>query len=298
MAILLTIILAICSGCAASQSTHYDTRKFFLTEQDVQKHGKKTWFDHVVEVDPGSMNFQVAKDYVENPPARIAVLPFVDHGSAQYVVDRIRLSHRNERQRDEWAWTYANRLRKSVTGQLAEREFEIVPLVEVDEALKDHGIDNWQELQAVPAERLGEWLGADTVVYGDVLHYEGFYALLVSGWQVSAHVRMVSAHDGHEIFGGTDTRDAVDIQPAFDPIDIGINSALTLLELRDVTLARAEDEVAREIILRLPISERNVAKLQLAAFERSGKFTAPTDSPAVSAAPATTIIAGWVPDAY
>jgi hypothetical protein len=42
--------------------------------------------------------------------------------------------------------------------------------------------------------------------------------------------------------------------PAFDPIDIAINSGLTLLELRDVTLARAED--AREIVLRIPRSER------------------------------------------
>ena len=44
-------------------------------------------------------------------------------------------------------------------------------------------------------------------------------------------------------------------------MDIAINSALTLLQLRDVNLARAEDEVGREIALRLPIAERNVATL-------------------------------------
>jgi len=35
-----------------------------------------------------------------------------------------------------------------------------------------------------------------------------------------------------------------------------LNSALSLLELRDVTLARAELEAAREIVLRIPRSER------------------------------------------
>jgi len=45
-------------------------------------------------------------------------------------------------------------------------------------------------------------------------------------------------------------------------MDIGINSALTLLHLRDINLARAEEEVGREIALRLPIAERNVATLR------------------------------------
>ena len=39
-------------------------------------------------------------------------------------------------------------------------------------------------------------------------------------------------------------------------MDIAINSAFTLLQLRDIVLARAEDESAREIILRIPRSQR------------------------------------------
>ena len=264
MKTVLILVVLLCSGCAASRAAHYDTRPFYLTEQDVETHGKKTWFDHVVEVDPGRIKFQLAKDYQDDPPIRIAVLPFVDRGSAQYVVDKIALSRRDKVEREEWAWTYANRLRKNVTGQIAEREFEVVPLPAVDAILQDHGIDNWKELQQVPPEQLGQWLGADTVVYGEVLRYEAFYALLVSGWRVGAEVHMVSTRDGHQIFGSSDTRNAVDLLPAFDPIDIGINSGLALLELRDVTLARAEDEVAREIVLRIPTAQRNVNKLELA----------------------------------
>jgi hypothetical protein len=39
-------------------------------------------------------------------------------------------------------------------------------------------------------------------------------------------------------------------------MDIAINSFLTLLQLRDVVLARAEEEDTREIVLRLPRSEK------------------------------------------
>jgi hypothetical protein len=102
-----------------------------------------------------------------------------------------------------------------------------------------------------------------------VLHYEAYYALLVSGWNVGVRVRMVSTRDGHELFSATDKRFSVDLQPAFDPMAIAINSGLSLLELRDVTLARAEDEVSREIAFRIPVSSRAIADLQEAARDRA-----------------------------
>ena len=57
-----------------------------------------------------------------------------------------------------------------------------------------------------------------------------------------------------------------------DPIDIGINSVLNLLELRDITLARAENEVGREIVLRLPVAERNVSDFKTEAVEGEGSL--------------------------
>jgi hypothetical protein len=41
------------------------------------------------------------------------------------------------------AWTHANRVRRSVSSEIEEREFEIVPLVAVDAMLADRGIDDW-----------------------------------------------------------------------------------------------------------------------------------------------------------
>jgi|ERR1700730_8091800 hypothetical protein len=74
---LLTVMLL--AGCSAT--TEYQTRPFFQTEQNVEHHGRKSWFDHLVEVDPGRAGVQLAADYDRNPPERIAVLPFVDLGS-------------------------------------------------------------------------------------------------------------------------------------------------------------------------------------------------------------------------
>jgi hypothetical protein len=256
------------SGCSAATS-QYQTRPFFLSEEDTATHGRKSWFDRIIETDPGVSDDVVAADYQEQPPRRIAVLPFVDHGNGDYMVDKISLSFRKtDEELDRSAWTHANRVRRSVSGEIGGREFEIVPLVAIDAVLADKKIDDWDKLIAVNPEQLGRWLDADAVVYGEILNYEAYWAGLISVWRVSARVRMVSTRDGHEIFTADSHRYSVDLSPAIDPVDIAINSVETLIDLRDLRLARAEYEVGREIVMRLPIASHNIAQLQNTAVEK------------------------------
>jgi hypothetical protein len=256
------------AGCA-STSEHYQSRPFFLVEEDTATHGRKSWFDRIIETDPGLTDFKLAADYQEHPPRRIAVLPFVDHGNGEYTIDKISLSFRkSEEQLDRAAWTHANRVRRSVSGEIGGREFEIIPLVAVDAVLADRRIDDWHKLVTISPEELGRLVDADAVVYGEILDYEAYWAGLLSVWRVTARVRMVATSDGHEIFSADSHRYSVDLAPAIDPIDIGINSVQTLVDLRDLRLARAEYEVGREIVMRLPTAQRNVALLQKDAVEK------------------------------
>jgi hypothetical protein len=122
--------------------------------------------------------------------------------------------------------------------------------------MKEHRIYDATSLARISPQALGQLLGVDAVVYGEVTHYEAYYLALVSAYQVGVSIRIVSTHDGRELFTAEGSRYDVDVAPAFDPVDIAINSAFTLLQLRDIVLARAEDESAREIILRIPRSQR------------------------------------------
>jgi hypothetical protein len=248
------------SGCASTK-TNYDDRTFFRDEQGLETHGRKTWFDHLVELDPGALKMHLAADYDQAAPEKIAVLPFSDRGSAQYVVNRIPLTHRTDGEQAEWAWTDANRMRRAVNGYLASREFVEANIIQVDEILREHGIDTEKKLDQIPPQTLGKWLGVDAVVYGDVLHYDAYYAFLVSAWQVGVDLRMVSTYTGEELFSADGSRYDVNFSPAFDPVDIAINSGISLLQLRDVELARAEEEDAREIVLRIPRSEKLKSEL-------------------------------------
>jgi hypothetical protein len=250
---LLLCTVLIFTGCATHQ---YEDRPFFQQEYATTTHGRKTLLDRIVETDPGGIHVDIAPQYNSDPPERIAVLPFGDLGSANFVVDKIALTHRDQQQRYNWAWTDSQRLRRAMQGYLAEREFVMANLIGVDAVLKQHGIDSLAELDAVPPQQLGQWLGVDAVIYGNVLHYEGYYLFLVAAWQVGIEARMVSTHTGETLIHATGSRWDDQVLPAIDVMDIAINSGENILQLRDINLARAEEEACREIVIRIPPSTK------------------------------------------
>lgn len=238
---------------------------FFQTEYRVEAHGRKTLFDHIVELDPGAFNVEVAADYLKHPPARIAILPFADVGNANFVVDKISLTFRNEEERRNWAWTDAQRLRRALDGYLSQREFLLVNLKGIDAVLRARGINTPQRLSRLSPAELGKWFGVDAVVYGTVKNYEAYYFGLIAAWRVRVDVKMVSTHTGENLIEATGSRYDTNLLIALTLEDIAISSAENLLQLRDINLARSEEEACREIVHRIPVSPELEAHLEQAA---------------------------------
>jgi hypothetical protein len=258
------LVSSLLTGCA---SNSYESRPFFQHEYAAESHGQKNILDRIVETDPGDFKVETSPLYLKDPPERIAVLPFADIGSANFVVDKIALTHRSKIERANWAWTDSQRLRRSLDGYLAQREFIVIPLDGVDAVLRARSIDTPAKLYQTPPEELGRLLGVDAVVYGTVMHYEAYYFLLVAGWQVGVEVRMVSTHGGQNLVRATGSRYAVQVMPALSVQDIVINSAENVLQLRDIILARAEEETCREIVHRVPVSQRLKARIEQRALD-------------------------------
>jgi hypothetical protein len=279
LSIVSTVSLA---GCAARNPEAGEDRPFFQQEQATETHGRKNWFDHLIEVDPGQLKVEMASDYQDHAPAVLAVLPFCDKGSANFTVDKIPITFRNTEEQDHWSWTDAQRLRRAVTGYLSQREFTVMSPIAVDAVLKRQGLDTMRKLRGANPIELGRLLGADAVVYGEVDNYEGFYFGLLSAYQVSISTSMVSTHDGETLMSQTGGRYSVDLSPALSPQDAIINSVMTLLEFRDVTLARAEDEVSRELVLRIPVSDKLEQQVAANAIRHANEIeTEESDASAV-----------------
>ena len=89
------LLLALLGGCASTQHQQPQSRPFFLTEEEVATHGRKTWFDRLIETDPGGVSVEIAGDYQNRPPRKIAVLPFVDEGKGSYLVPYAAITQRD-----------------------------------------------------------------------------------------------------------------------------------------------------------------------------------------------------------
>jgi hypothetical protein len=69
--------------------------------------------------------------------------------------------------------------------------------------------------------------------------------------------------------------------PALSVQDIVINSAENGLQLRDIILARAEEETCREIVHRIPISQELKARIEQRALDNAEEaHPVPRTSPA------------------
>ena len=65
---------------------------------------------------------------------------------------------------------------------------------------------------------------------------------------------MVSTKDGATLVEAQGSRYDTSLMVALSPVDILINSAENVLQLRDINLARSEEETCREIVHRIPVS--------------------------------------------
>ncbi|CAI9085348.1 hypothetical protein A7K73_02915 [Candidatus Methylacidiphilum fumarolicum] len=238
-------------GCSGIR-TPPEEQKLFLKEPSISNHGRKTLYDHVVDIDPGRIKSRTSTLFYELPPKSIAVLPFVDKDSGNFYLDKVAVTNRNPQWKEQYRWTRAQRVRKLIYGNLAQREYYPIKLEKVDAVLKEHGIKNSTDLSKISPEVLGSWLNVDAVIYGIVKNYESYYAGIICGYSIAADVQMISTKTGDQLFYSSASRNQVGFDFGLNPTDLAINMIANGTYLRDVVLRRAEEDISREIVFRIP----------------------------------------------
>lgn len=118
----------------------------------------------------------LAPDYASIKPTRIAVLPVINETAD---VDA------------------PNVFRILAMAELADKGYKLVDIERIDEALKEKGIYEGGQIEALTAQEIGELVGADGLLYIRVMSY---------GRQIGAHLRvegsftLVEAKTGEKIW--------------------------------------------------------------------------------------------------
>ncbi len=251
------IALLLCPlGCAStppSELFNSSNDPFFQEEKDKGLWGKKKTFDRVYQIDPGQRFFYCAPSFTVNPPKKLAVLPFENLQGGDSTINNEPVTDRDTEEKESWSWTYSNRLRKFFFAYLSLREFEVQDLVTTDAVLQELGIDCPEKLYQCDPRDLGKALGVDAVIYGKVTHYGSHYLLLVTQVVAGLYVRGISTQDSNILFDIAEVRRDNHIRIATNPIDLAVGSLQNVVALRDLYMARASDEVSREVVAKIPV---------------------------------------------
>jgi len=211
----------------------------------------KTPLERLYELDPKG-KIHISPALKENPPKTVALLPFRSVvGEGRIEGSRSFFNFLTWR-KEVHPELLEQRMRQSFFGQFSQLEFDHVKLSRIDRILKREELDSWEKFRSVPPQRLGELLGADAVVFGEVTHFDYYYAFLYSQLAVGLTMEMVDARTGEVLWRVHDARRDHTVRVVYDPIAVVVGLFQVGFAMRPINMMRAMDEISRELVGTIP----------------------------------------------
>jgi len=172
-------------------------------------------------------------------PLSTAVLPFVD------------LSGSKEG---------GNAMRKGFYNHFSSLPFKDMELYKVDDLLAKAGLTDPEVIRKTPPQKLGEILGVDAVIFGEVSDFDKYFAVLYSQVAVGAEVKMYDAKTGNFLWSGKHKVRKHEGGVSTNPVGIIATVIATALNVRDIQLLRANDDLFRDMVKTIPTPSLAQAK--------------------------------------
>jgi len=211
----------------------------------------KNVVDRVYELDPRGKIY-VSRTLIDTPPKTVAILPFHSLiGAGRIERSRFLYNRLTGRKRED-PRPLEEVLRRSFFGQFAQLEFDHVKLSRIDRTLKREELDSWEKIKSCSPSRLGEVLGADALIFGQVTNFDYYYAFLYSQLAVGLSMEMVDAKSGEILWKVRDARRDHTVRIVYDPIALTVGLFQVGFSLRSINMMRAMDEICRELVGTFP----------------------------------------------
>jgi len=182
----------------------------------------RSLFEGEYKIDP------YMKDHV---PKSVAVLPFVNLSEKKEAVDV---------------------MRRGFYNHFSSLPFQDMELYRIDDLLARAGLSDPDAISKKTPQELGKILGVDAVVYGSISNYDKFFAVMYSQVSVGAEVKMYDTKTGNFLWSGKHTVRKHEGGISTNPVGIVATVVVTALNVRDVQLLRANDDLFREMVKTIP----------------------------------------------
>lgn len=181
---------------------------------------------------PFEGKYQVYPYMERHVPQSVAVLPFIDVSQSQEGTQAVRRGFYNH---------------------FSSLPFKDMELYRVDNALARADLTDPIAIHQKPAQELGKILGVDAVVYGEISNFDKMFAVMYSQVAVGAKVRMVDTKSGEILWTGEHVARIHEGGVSLNPIGIVATIVATSMNLRDIQMLRACDDLFREMVKTMPV---------------------------------------------
>ncbi|MCX7816436.1 MAG: DUF799 family lipoprotein [Syntrophales bacterium] len=164
-------------------------------------------------------------------PKTVAVLPFVDVSQSQQG---------------------ATAVRKGFYNHFSSLPFKDMELKQVDNLLEKAGLTDPIEINKKTPQELGAILGVDAVIYGEISNFDKLFAVMYSQVAVGAKIKMYDTKSGELLWTGEHTVRLHEGGISLNPIGIAATIVATAMNVRDIQLLRACDDLFRDMVKTIP----------------------------------------------
>jgi len=167
----------------------------------------------------------------EHRPITVAVLPFLDKSGSK---------------------KGAAEVRKGFYNHFSSLPFRDMELTKVDNLLFKAGLTDPEVIYKTPPQELGKILNVDAVVFGEISNFDKLFAVVYSQVAVGAEIKMYDAKTGHFLWSGKHTVRIHEGGISTTPVGIIATVISTAMNVRDIQLLRACDDLFRDMVKTIP----------------------------------------------
>src|SRR5512145_934123 len=172
-------------------------------------------------------------------PLSVAVLPFIDLSGSKEGATAMRLGFYNH---------------------FSSLPFKDMELYKVDDLLTRAGLTDPEAIRQTSPQKLGAILGVDAVVTGEVSDFDKYFLVMYSQVAVGAEVKMYDTKTGNFLWSGKHKMRKHEGGISTNPVGIIATVIATALNVRDIQLLRANDDLFRDMVKTIPTPSLALAK--------------------------------------
>ena len=217
-------------------------------------------FSDTEEVKPKESKVVVSERFYVISPRRIAVLPFENL-----------INESGGESEEEYLSVDAEIVRKIFYGHFSPLGYHDIELNDIDNALKENGINSASDLKKIAPNRLGKILDADALIYGYITGFDVTYALLYSQISMGFSMMMVSTKTGEVLWRVDDIKRDHSFKVGLDPLSIFSGLIQTAAHLNKKNVIKVVENLSRDIVETIPKAVKEKRKVAYKAwFDSNG----------------------------